>query len=823
MSLGAILWFRPGSSLNFLRSIAARLAASTFLMLALFALSAATATAQANPQFIYGANTNTHMIYAFQLKPTTGVLTEIAGSPFNERLAPSAMAVNPAGTLLFVANGADNDVSVFQINVSTGALTEVANSPFSTGFGLNPTLLAVHPSGQFLYVINATNANPNIPEGEIDVYSIDATTGQLTPSPNSSPPNQGTNGPLDPVGVYIHPEGNWIYVAAGGFPQGVPVNMVEGLGINRATGDIGGYGIPIPEYTNEEQGTALAGDPAGGFLLSIWAGQSTCVYIDTLSINQITGAMTDTGSWNSIPYAEKLGGSCFTPVRSATIDATSTYLYTSIGYLLDATAPVTPIDLTIASDFGSGWVADPVGPFVFDLGINSYSINQATGALAAVPGSPFGATYGINVIAVTGSPAIPTSPKAGFSPANLTFSNTAIGVASPPQSLLFVNAGNASLTISNTSITGANSSDFAIQSNSCTNTLAAGANCTISVTFTPSITGSENASLTIADSAAGSPQSASLNRPGPAQTPAQAALNPTSLTFPQTSLGSTSTSNFTVTNSGTETLTFTGITIGGPNPNDFTVSDNCGSSIVGSGSCKVTITFQPQAAGQRTATVFVADNSYNGSPQSVPIAGTAVNPFGLAPSGPTGGTATPTTPAVYTVNFTPAATFSGTATFSCAIMPATSSQVGCTVSPTMLQVTASNSPSATPIIIKGIYEPNTASVPAHGFLPGAAQFLFGPGNGTTGILSILLLGLCGFAFLVGYSQPRTKSAQALMWRPRVRFIAISGFLAACLIMPACGGSNSGGSQPPPQSYTIQFTATAGTSTQTVNLSLTVQP
>ncbi len=69
------------------------------------------------------------MISAFVLNPTTGALTLVPGSPFNERLDPYALAVDPAGKFLFVANNSTSDVSVFAINQTSGALTEAPNSP----------------------------------------------------------------------------------------------------------------------------------------------------------------------------------------------------------------------------------------------------------------------------------------------------------------------------------------------------------------------------------------------------------------------------------------------------------------------------------------------------------------------------------------------------------------------------------------------------------------------------------------------------------------------------------------------------------------------
>src|SRR6202021_2705988 len=73
-------------------------------------------TPQSPPQFVYTADESTHMISAFVLNPTNGALTPAPGSPFNERLDPYALAVDPAGKFLFVANHSTSDVSALVIN-----------------------------------------------------------------------------------------------------------------------------------------------------------------------------------------------------------------------------------------------------------------------------------------------------------------------------------------------------------------------------------------------------------------------------------------------------------------------------------------------------------------------------------------------------------------------------------------------------------------------------------------------------------------------------------------------------------------------------------
>jgi len=76
------------------------------------------------------------------------------------------------------------------------------------------------------------------------------------------------------------------------------------------------------------------------------------------------------------------------------------------------------------------------------------------------------------------------------------------------------NTGSAALSITGLAIAGANASDFAEIADTCGSSVAAGANCTIAVTFTPSLASAETASVTITDNAGGSPQSVSLSGTG---------------------------------------------------------------------------------------------------------------------------------------------------------------------------------------------------------------------------------------------------------------------------------------------------------------------
>src|SRR3989441_1106052 len=184
------------------------------------------------------------------------------------------------------------------------------------------------------------------------------------------------------------------------------------------------------------------------------------------------------------------------------------------------------------------------------------------------------------------------------------------------------------------SITGAQAADFAFAAgNTCptgAGSVAPGASCTISISFTPAATGARTATVTITDDAAGSPQLVSLAGTGivPAVT-----LAPTNLAFGTQRLSTTSPAQtVTLTNSGTATLSITSIALAGSNPGDFAVAGSgvapcplAGGPVAASASCAFTVTFTPAATGGRAATVTITDDA-PGSPQSVSLAGTRETP-----------------------------------------------------------------------------------------------------------------------------------------------------------------------------------------------------
>ena len=201
------------------------------------------------------------------------------------------------------------------------------------------------------------------------------------------------------------------------------------------------------------------------------------------------------------------------------------------------------------------------------------------------------------------------------SPSSLTFASQNVGTTSAPQTVTVTN--NDSTEASITSI--AASGDFA-QSNTCGSSLAANSNCSVSVTFTPTASGTRSGTLTLTDSASNSPQTVSLSGTG-ATAPTGITVSPSSLTFASQNVGTTSApQTVTVTNNDSSAASITSIAASG----DFAQSNNCGTSLAANSNCSVSVTFTPTASGTRTGTLTLTDSASN-SPQTVSLSGTGAS------------------------------------------------------------------------------------------------------------------------------------------------------------------------------------------------------
>jgi conserved repeat domain len=220
------------------------------------------------------------------------------------------------------------------------------------------------------------------------------------------------------------------------------------------------------------------------------------------------------------------------------------------------------------------------------------------------------------------------APAVQFDPASVDFGAVNVGSTSAAQAVTLKNNGSAPLTIYSIS-TAAPFSATNVNCPIAPATLAGNAECTINLTFSPTVAGSANGSLSVVDNAAGSPHTLSLSGVG-----AQAALSlsTNTLAFGDVPVNGSSSLTFDITNSGNASLEISDIS---SSAGVFTTTTNCVTTIPAGNNCTVTVTFAPTATGAQNATISITSNA-PGSPHTVNVSGTGVqagislNPTSLA-------------------------------------------------------------------------------------------------------------------------------------------------------------------------------------------------
>ena len=225
-------------------------------------------------------------------------------------------------------------------------------------------------------------------------------------------------------------------------------------------------------------------------------------------------------------------------------------------------------------------------------------------------------------------------PLASPSVTSLAFGNQNLAEPSAVKTVILTNTGNATLGITSIVLAGTNPGDYS-ETTTCGSSVQPGKSCNISVAFNPQVLGSLPATLTITDNNAnafGSAQHVALSGTG-VQEPV-ASLTPSTYAFGNTNVGQPNGSlAFTLSNTtGEVPLAISSIGFTGKDPADFTVSTTstcaAGGTVAIGSSCTIFVTFEPQAAGARSGTLVVTDNSLNvvGSTQSATLTGTGLAP-----------------------------------------------------------------------------------------------------------------------------------------------------------------------------------------------------
>ena len=311
----------------------------------------------------------------------TGQIITGAQTPQQQDFTPAGLAFLPSKNILYAINSFDDTISIFNV-ASDGTLT-LGSTPIAVG--ASPNAVVIDPSGKYLLVTNNFSSGGGYNGGDISVFSIDASTGAL--SPVGSPVPANTN----PTNILFTHSGKFVYVSN---PE---IGMVTGFAFANGVLSL----VPETPVSSGQGGGALglAVDGSDQFLYvtnpsatNPPPNQSTIGNISGFNIDRTSGALTPIlGS----PFTSTVGGQGPTTI---TIDPTGRLVYavtpgsslsvwcfqiTSTNGQLVA---VTNSPFSVAAG-GLFALFDPSGRFFYigsAIGIEAYTYNPSTGALTPI-------------------------------------------------------------------------------------------------------------------------------------------------------------------------------------------------------------------------------------------------------------------------------------------------------------------------------------------------------------------------------------------------------------------------------------------------------
>jgi hypothetical protein len=340
-------------------------------------------------------------------------------------------------------------------------------------------------------------------------------------------------------------------------------------------------------------------------------------------------------------------------------------------------------------------------------------------------------------------------------------------------------------------ITGAAASSYALASNNCSTTLAAGASCTVGVTFTPTGTSSISAVLSISSSTANvSAVAVPLN--GSSLTSGALTASPSQVSFGAVVPGQAAAQTVTLTNNSAYSIAAPAVAITAP----FTLATNtCLGIIAAGGNCSVAVNFAPTTAGAYNGTLTATSTSL-AQPLTVPVSGAGFD-FTLVPPSAVTVAAGQTASFTISINTISGASGNYSYTYACGTLP---TYALCTFSPTSLTAAAGVTGYVGVSISTG---KSTATLNG-----GPTKHLVSPLY-----FALLLLPLS--------LARRRRKAFTMLVLLLVAALALSGCASAGLSSSGSSGGAGSGKTTPAGTYTVPVTVTSSGISHTVNLTLTV--
>ena len=211
--------------------------------------------------------------------------------------------------------------------------------------------------------------------------------------------------------------------------------------------------------------------------------------------------------------------------------------------------------------------------------------------------------------------------------ASLDYGQVTVGTIAT-QTLTVSNDGDAELVISQLTITGTDSGDFTLFSDTCSDSsVPAGGSCTVEVDFNPALTGTKSAQLSIPSNDPDTSELlVGLTGEGAESVPQEINASVASLDFGNVTIGAIETLSVDISNQGDQDLLLGVLNIVDNLGSGFDFgSENCDSAILAPGeSCSISIEFNPLAEASYDSDLVVLSDDPNTPELSIPLLGAGV-------------------------------------------------------------------------------------------------------------------------------------------------------------------------------------------------------
>ena len=446
-----------------------------------------------------------------------------------------------------------------------------------------------------------------------NIYIADQGNGRIVEMADMNGTNWTT---LSPVGsvthVAIDPQNRILWGVGAGTTT---VSRVDNItGANQATLTVANGAVAINALQVASDGTTFVATQYGGEMIfdDITTGAG---FLSNGLISQPSGIAV-VPLPNPVPAVRLSAISLtFAPQNTGTTSPPQNIVLTNFGSA--------PLDLVItgSTDFlvgGNCPAALPGGSYC------TISVSYApsiTGPETGVVTLTDNAFSGVQTILLNGTG---TAPVASIAPVALNFQPQLLSTSSSSQAVVLTNSGTGPLTFSGAGIS--TTGDFA-QTNNCGSALAFGTSCQINVTYTPTVIGAENGSLSVVSN--GPTLAVALTGTGSANNPGYS-VSPESLLFsPQLIKTKSAAQSVVLINTGTTAFSVTSSAITG----DFSKTGTC-KTLAANKSCTFKVFFTPKAGGTRSGTLTY--NLSTGTVVTVALSGTGeATPAGWLTFSPT--------------------------------------------------------------------------------------------------------------------------------------------------------------------------------------------